>query len=186
MCALGLSVKDRRKIMTFLQRRIQLSILLIVLASAMPVASKTWHVRQDGTGDTAYLDLAVYWAQTGDTVLVGPGWYLQPMLELGAIHLISEAGPEATTIELYIMDIEWDVHVIVIGDVYTGSEWVPLHVTCMNEAIDQGYQLKSIVVKDMQHNRAKRNVPNLWRYRALAGGYYIFKHEYVLFLKNAR
>jgi len=74
-------------------------------------------VRKDGTGDTAYLDLAVYSAQTGDTVLVGPGRYSQPTLELGAIHLISEAGPEATTIELYIMDIEWDVHVIVIGDV---------------------------------------------------------------------
>ena len=35
--------------------------------------------------------------------------------------------------------------------------------------------------KDMQGNeRAKGKTANLWRYRALAGGFYIFKHEYVM------
>jgi hypothetical protein len=91
--------------------------LASLLISSASVSSRTWHVRQDGTGDTAYLDFAVYSAQTGDTVLVGPGWYTQPPLQLGAIALISEAGPEVTTIELFIMDIEWDVHVLVIADV---------------------------------------------------------------------
>jgi parallel beta-helix repeat protein len=76
--------------------------------------SKTWHVRQDGTGDTQYVDVAVLWAQTGDTVLVGPGDYYQSTIWLGAIHLISEAGPQSTSLILYPAVPEQDVHVIVI------------------------------------------------------------------------
>jgi hypothetical protein len=75
--------------------------------------------------------------------------------------------------------------VLVIGDMYTGSEWVPLGFYCMQEVMKRGYSLKSIVVKDMQGNRAKRNLENIWRYRALAGGFYIFKHEYVMFFRKA-
>src|SRR5258708_40228753 len=71
--------------------------------------------------------------------------------------------------------------VLVIGDMYAGSKWVPLGFYCMQEAMDRGFSLKSIVVKDMQGNRAKRNLENIWRYRALVGGFYIFKHEYVMF-----
>ena len=47
-----------------------------------------------------------------------------------------------------------------------------------------GYSLKSIVVKNMEGNRAKRNLQNLWRQRAFRGNYYIFKHEYVLFFQK--
>jgi hypothetical protein len=41
-------------------------------------------------------------AQSGDTILVSPGYYLEPCIGLSqfAIHLISEAGPEVTTIQL--------------------------------------------------------------------------------------
>ncbi len=74
--------------------------------------------------------------------------------------------------------------VLVIGDMYTDSEWVPLGFHCMQEVIKRGYSLKSIVVKDMQGNRAKRNLDNIWRYRALAGSFYIFKHEYVMFFQK--
>jgi hypothetical protein len=56
----------------------------------------------------------------------------------------------------------------------------------MQEVMKRGYQLKSIVVKDMQGNRAKRNRENIWRYRALAGGFYIFKHEYVMFFRKTK
>ena len=35
-----------------------------------------------------------------------------------------------------------------------------------------------------RHNRAKRNQEHLWRYRALANGFYIFKHEYVLLFQK--
>jgi DNA modification methylase len=75
--------------------------------------------------------------------------------------------------------------VLVIGDIYTDSEWLPLGFYCMQEVMKRGYSLKSIVVKDMQGNRAKRNLENIWRYRALAGGFYIFKHEYVMFFRKA-
>jgi DNA modification methylase len=78
--------------------------------------------------------------------------------------------------------------VLVIGDMYTDSEWIPLGFYCMQEVMKQvmkrNYSLKSIVVKDMQGNRAKRNLENIWRYRALAGGFYIFKHEYVMFFRK--
>jgi DNA methylase len=74
--------------------------------------------------------------------------------------------------------------VLVIGDMYADSEWIPLGFYCMQEVMRRGYSLKSLVVKDMQGNRAKRNLENIWRYRALAGGFYIFKHEYVMFLRK--
>jgi hypothetical protein len=74
--------------------------------------------------------------------------------------------------------------VLVIGDMYAESEWIPLSFFCMQEVMERGYKLKSIVVKDMQGNRAKRNLENIWRYRALAGGFYIFKHEYVMFFQK--
>jgi DNA modification methylase len=74
--------------------------------------------------------------------------------------------------------------VLVIGDMYADSEWIPLGFHCMQEVLERGYSLKSIVVKDMQGNRAKRNLENIWRYRALAGSFYIFKHEYVMFFRK--
>jgi hypothetical protein len=74
--------------------------------------------------------------------------------------------------------------VLVIGDMYSDSEWIPLGFYCMQEVMRRGYSLKSLVVKDMQGNRAKRNLENIWRYRALAGGFYIFKHEYVMFFRK--
>jgi DNA modification methylase len=76
--------------------------------------------------------------------------------------------------------------IIVIGDKYEGSEWIALGFLAMQEAIKRGFQLKSIVVKDMQGNRAKQNQERLWRYRALVGGFYIFKHEYVFVLKKGK
>lgn len=74
--------------------------------------------------------------------------------------------------------------VLVIGDKYTQGEWIPLGFRTMQEVQSKGFQLKSIVVKNMTGNRAKNNQENLWRYRALAGGFYIFKHEYVMFFQK--
>lgn len=75
--------------------------------------------------------------------------------------------------------------VLVIGDYYEKGTWTPLGFQCMQTVLERGYRLKSIVVKDMHGNRAKRNLTNIWRYRALAGGFYIFKHEYVFFFQRA-
>lgn len=74
--------------------------------------------------------------------------------------------------------------VVVIGDKYTGGEWIPLGFNLMQEAMTRGMQLKSLIVKNMAGNRAKRNCENLWRYRALYGGFYIFKHEYVMIFRK--
>ncbi len=70
--------------------------------------------------------------------------------------------------------------VVVIGDKYAKGEWIPLGFYVMQRVITQGYRLKSIVVKNFESTRAKREQQELWRYRALLGGFYIFKHEYIL------
>ena len=76
---------------------------------------------------------------------------------------------------------------IVIGDKYSKSEWVPLGFHLMTETLkrESRLSLKSIVVKNMVNNRAKINQEKLWRYRALVGGFYIFKHEYLLVFKKS-
>ena len=73
---------------------------------------------------------------------------------------------------------------LVVGDKYARGEWVPLGFRCMSEVLNRGYTLKSIVVKNFDETRAKRVQKQLWRYRALAGGYYIFKHEYIFVCKK--
>lgn len=76
--------------------------------------------------------------------------------------------------------------VLVIGDKYSKGEWIPLGFYTMREVMDEGFTLKSIVVKNIEENRGKRGQYALWRYRALKDGYYIFKHEYIMFfVKNS-
>lgn len=72
---------------------------------------------------------------------------------------------------------------IVMGDKYEKGKWIPLSFYCMNEAYKLGLTLKSVVVKNMEGNRAKQNKEGIWRYRALSSDYYIFKHEYILIFK---
>lgn len=73
---------------------------------------------------------------------------------------------------------------LVIGDKYQRGEWIPLGFQCMQVAQSQGYRLKSIVVKNFEQTRGKRSQEGLWRYRALAGGFYLFKHEYVMIFQK--
>ncbi len=73
---------------------------------------------------------------------------------------------------------------LVIGDKYSKGEWIPLGFYCMNEVLKRGYSLKSVIVKNFDETRAKRNQKELWRYRALVGGFYIFKHEYIMLFKK--
>ena len=78
--------------------------------------------------------------------------------------------------------------VLVIGDKYAKGELIPLGFYCLERMQRVGFRTKAIVVKNITGNeRAKGRDSNLWRYRALAGGYYIFKHEYVtIFQKPLR
>jgi len=71
--------------------------------------------------------------------------------------------------------------VLVIGDKYTDGEWIPLGFYSMEAIRELGFKLKSIVVKNIEENRGKRGQRALWRYRALKYGYYVFKHEYIMF-----
>ena len=73
---------------------------------------------------------------------------------------------------------------LVIGDKYSKGEWIPLGFYCVNEVLKKGYLLKSIIVKNFEETRGKRNQKELWRYRALVGGFYIFKHEYIMLFKK--
>ena len=74
--------------------------------------------------------------------------------------------------------------VVVIGDKYSDKEWIPLGFKTMEAVQSVGYTLKSIVIKNMEGNRAKRNLQNFWRQRAFRGNFYIFKHEYIFFFQK--
>jgi len=70
---------------------------------------------------------------------------------------------------------------LIIGDKYAKGELIPLGFLCMERMKRVGFKTKAIIVKDIQGNeKGKGRTANLWRYRALAGGYYIFKHEYII------
>ena len=69
---------------------------------------------------------------------------------------------------------------LIIGDKYADGEIVPLGADCANKMRELGFKMKAVIVKNMEGNeRAKGKTANLWRYRALNGGFYIFKHEYI-------
>lgn len=75
--------------------------------------------------------------------------------------------------------------VLVIGDKYERGQLVPLGFRCMQAMNDAGFRTRSIVVKNIEGNEVgKGRDNNLWRYRALRGGFYLFKHEYVMIFQN--
>ena len=74
---------------------------------------------------------------------------------------------------------------IVMGDVYKKSEVVPLGFYVMN-AIKNNFKvkMKGIIVKNIEGNRGKLGVQNIWKYRALKSDYFLFKHEYIFVFKK--
>jgi len=73
---------------------------------------------------------------------------------------------------------------VVIGDKYEKGEWKPLGFMMMSEVLKRDYKLKSIVVKNFEDTTGKRSQKELWRFRALAGGFYLFKHEYIFIFQK--
>lgn len=73
---------------------------------------------------------------------------------------------------------------LVIGDKYSNGKWIPLGFYTMQEVLKRGCRLKSIIVKNYEETKGKMNQKELWRYRALAGGFYIFKHEYIFLFQK--
>lgn len=79
---------------------------------------------------------------------------------------------------------KWWYCVLVVGDKYQNSEWIPLWFNCMNECLKVGFKLKSTIVKNMEWNRGKLWNGGIWKYRALNSDYYLFKHEYIFVFKK--
>ena len=70
---------------------------------------------------------------------------------------------------------------LIIGDKYAKGQYYPLSFGCMERMNRAGFITKAIIVKNIEGNeKAKGKQANLWRYRALYGGFYIFKHEYIM------
>ena len=74
---------------------------------------------------------------------------------------------------------------LVIGDKYAQGQLIPLSFHCLERMQRVGFRTKAIVVKNITGNeRGKGQASNLWRYRALRGGFYIFKHEYIIIFQK--
>lgn len=74
---------------------------------------------------------------------------------------------------------------VIIGDKYAKGELIPLGFLCMQAMQETGFRLKSIIVKNIAGNeKGKGKDSNLWRYRALKGGFYLFKHEYIFLFQR--
>lgn len=73
---------------------------------------------------------------------------------------------------------------VVIGDKYMNGQVVPLGFHCMNLFLERGFQQKAIIVKNFGETKGKQNQQGIWRYRALASDYSIFKHEYIFVFKK--
>lgn len=75
---------------------------------------------------------------------------------------------------------------LIIGDKYAKGEYIPLSFGCMERMNRAGFVTKAIIVKNIEGNeKAKGKQANLWRYRALYGGFYIFKHEYIMVFQKS-
>lgn len=69
---------------------------------------------------------------------------------------------------------------LIIGDKYANAQIYPLGADCAKKMNELGFITKAIIVKNIEGNeKAKGKTANLWRYRALNGAFYIFKHEYI-------
>lgn len=75
---------------------------------------------------------------------------------------------------------------VVIGDKYTKGELIPLGFYLMQEVLKKGYKLKSTIVKNFETTKAKMNQKELWRYRAMVGNFYVFKHEYIFIFEKVK
>ena len=70
---------------------------------------------------------------------------------------------------------------LIIGDKYANSRLVNLSFECQRRMEELGFITKAVIVKNITGNeKAKGKQANLWRYRALAGGFYTFDHEYIM------
>jgi hypothetical protein len=147
------------------------------------------------TGDSAQVNLNKHLNQLGITsvqfVLLHP-----PYWDIIKFSDLKEDLSNASTRENFLSEFGHIVDncskildkgrfmAVVIGDKYCNGEWIPLGFETMHEVLQRDFTLKSIIVKNFNQTKAKRGQEKLWRYRALLGGFYVFKHEYIFLFKK--
>ena len=76
---------------------------------------------------------------------------------------------------------------LIIGDKYANSRYISLGFECQKRMEELGFVTKAVIVKNITGNeKAKGKTANLWRYRALAGGFNIFEHEYIMIFQKTK
>lgn len=76
---------------------------------------------------------------------------------------------------------------LIIGDKYANSRYISLGFECQKRMEELGFVTKAVIVKNIVGNeKAKGKTANLWRYRALAGGFNIFEHEYIMIFQKTK
>ena len=76
---------------------------------------------------------------------------------------------------------------LIIGDKYANSRYYSLGFECQKRMEELGFVTKAVIVKNITGNeKAKGKNANLWRYRALAGGFNIFEHEYIMIFQKTK
>jgi len=76
---------------------------------------------------------------------------------------------------------------LIIGDKYENSRYVSLGFECQRRMEEIGFITKAVIVKNITGNeKAKGKTANLWRYRALSGGFNIFEHEYIMIFQKTK
>lgn len=74
---------------------------------------------------------------------------------------------------------------IVAGDVYKNSEVIPLAFRIMDSIkMNLNVKMKGIVIKNIEGNRGKLGIYDIWKYRALRSDYFLFKHEYIFIFRK--
>ena len=76
---------------------------------------------------------------------------------------------------------------LIIGDKYANSRYISLGFECQKRMEELGFVTKAVIVKNITGNeKAKGKTANLWRYRALSGGFNIFEHEYIMIFQKTK
>jgi hypothetical protein len=103
-------------------RSVSICLILLIQFSATESTARTWIVNKEGTGDYGSISVAVSFASSEDSVLVGPGEYAEPTIYFRdvAVYLISVEGPEQTIIRLSPLPGYEQIRVIDINDVPGG------------------------------------------------------------------
>lgn len=149
------------------------------------------------TGDSRTFNLEEVMAQQGiehfQFVLLHPPYW-------DIIHFSDDAADlaNAPTLEDFLADLAAVIEnttqhlaknrycALVIADKYANSQVVPLGFYAMQLFLERGFLLKAILVKNFGETKAKGKNQGIWRYRALASDFYIFKHEYIFVFKKVK